>query len=234
MPYILVQPPSGEGVLIDSYGAQLYWRVVLDELSPLFKYTADSYSNQILQLLPMGDAWDEARLGNLRLLTETMAQELARLNIDVDDLSMDWIPLFTVNLLSDWERCLALPDSCIAEEDQTQQQRRDAVVAKLTNLGYQTPAYYRELARTLGYTVEIIEHFPFRADEGTAEAPANSEEWAYTWEVRQIGFELQIRDFRVGTSAVGERLRQWGNTQLECIIRDQAPAHTQVLFSYGV
>lgn len=234
MPYTLVQPPSGEGVLIDSEGDALYWRATLDELAPLFRYTADSYTNQILQLFPTGDAWDESRLGKLRDLSDVMAQELARVNVSTDAISIDWNPNATVNLLSDWERCLGLPDSCIADEDQTQQQRREAVVAKLNNSGYQTPAYYESLARTLGYSAVVIEHFPFRADSGSANDPANSDEWAYTWEVRQDGFDLQIRDFKVGSSAVGEGLRQWGNTQLECIIRDQAPAHTQVIFSYGV
>lgn len=195
-------------------------------------FSAESYKNQLLALFPAGAAWDDARTGNLGVLAQAMADELARVDVRALQLAADWIPSNAIELLPDWERALALPDNCFPDQSQSVGQRQAAAVEKFTRLGLQTPAYFVSLAASLGYTVTIEEYFPFSAGSGMAGAPVVDEEWAYTWKVRVQGQQQEITDFEVGRSAVGEALRSWGNSLIECVINRQKPAHTVAIYSY--
>lgn len=42
-----------------------------------------------------------------------------------------------------------------------------------------------------------------------------------------------MRSSRVGKSAVGEPLRSWGNSEMQCRLGELAPAHTVLQFAYG-
>lgn len=203
-----------------------------DDFSTNTVYSADNYTNQLIALFPQGAAWDDAKLTNLRSLAKAMADELARVESRTHQLSIDWLPSQAIELLPDWERALALPDNCFPDQSQTLEQRQLAAVEKFTRIGLQTPAYFVSLAESLGYTIEIEEYFPFSAGAGVAGGYVVDEDWAYTWKVKVFGEETIIADFQVGKSTVGEGLRTWGNSLIECVINRQKPAHTIVIYSY--
>jgi uncharacterized protein YmfQ (DUF2313 family) len=161
-----------------------------------------------------------------------MADELARVDVRALQLTADWIPSNAIELLPDWERALALPDNCFPDQSQSLGQRQAAAVEKFTRLGLQTPAYFVSLAASIGYTVTIEEYFPFSAGSGVAGGSVVNESWAYTWKVSVQGTQQEITYFEVGRSAVGEALRMWGNSLIECAINRQKPAHTVAIFSY--
>ncbi len=220
-----LQVTSGSGTLI-------YWRAELDKLYPLYSYESQAYANQILSLFPLGPAWDDARTTNLGTLSLAMADELSRVDARSQQLAVDWLPSQSIELLPDWERALALPDNCFPDQAQTLEQRQLAAVEKFTRLGLQTPAYFKSLAAHLGYNVEIEEFFPFAAGSGLAGTAVIDEDWAYTWKVHIYGQQITVSDFQVGKSTVGEGLRTWGNSLIECVINRQKPAHTVVIYSY--
>lgn len=231
MSYVLLQSEAG-AIITTSLDSIIYWRAEFDKLSPLYSYDSQAYANQISSLFPQGPAWDDARASNLGTLTLAMADELSRVDARSQQLAVDWLPSQAIELLPDWERALALPDNCFPDQVQTLEQRQLAAVEKFTRIGLQTPAYFVSLAAQLGYNVEVEEYFPFSAGSGMAGTPVVDEDWAYTWRVRIFGQQITVSDFQVGKSTVGEGLRTWGNSLIECVINRQKPAHTIVIYSY--
>jgi len=193
--------------------------------------TAAEYREQLKALLPPGQAFPRDPGTTLHDLLDGMSIELARLDVRASVLPQEVNPAAALELLPDWERVAGLPDKCSGVLEETLQGRRNALLTKLTSTGGQSPAYFIELAASLGYTVTIEEFRPFRAGMSVAGDPLTNGPWVHTWLIRAP--EASITEFRAGLSAAGERLRTWGNDTLECKINQLKPAHTIALFAYG-
>jgi uncharacterized protein YmfQ (DUF2313 family) len=193
-------------------------------------YSAEAYARQLKALLPRGVALNLQNDSFLSALLLAVGDELARVDSRRADLEREIDPRSTTELLSDWERVLALPDVC-TPDGATVEQRRAAVVAKYTQLGGQSRQFFIDLADALGYTVTITEFRPFVAGSTAGSALYNDPAWRHTWQVNAP--EETVFYFRAGAGSAGEPLRAWGNEQLECVINDRKPAHTRVLFAYG-
>lgn len=140
-------------------------------------------------------------------------------------------PRTTVDLLPDWERVAGLPDEG-AFLPRTAQERRAAVVARVTGIGGQSAAYFIALAKSIGYDVTIDDYRPFRAGLSDAGDALTNEVWIHWWMVRAP--LVTTFDFKAGQSSAGEPVRIWGVEPLERLIRKFKPAHTDVTFAYGV
>lgn len=193
--------------------------------------TAAEYREQLKALLPPGQAFPRDPGTTLHDLLDGMSIELSRLDARSEVLPAEANPSTTNELLTDWERIAGLPDKCSGTLEQTLQGRRKALRTKLTSTGGQSPAYFIELAASLGYTVTISEYRPFRAGWSSAGDALTNGAWVFTWLVRAP--EVSVTDFRAGLSAAGERLRTWGNDTLECKLNQLKPAHTIAIFAYG-
>ncbi|CAI8805127.1 Phage tail protein [Pseudomonas sp. IT-P74] len=193
--------------------------------------TAAEYREQLNALLPPGQAFPRDPGTTLHDLLDGMSVELARLDARGSVLPQEVNPATAAELLPDWERVAGLPDKCSGVLEETLQGRRNALLTKLTSTGGQSPAYFIELAASLGYTVTIEEFRPFRAGRSVAGNALTNGPWVHTWLV--MAPQSSITDFRAGRSAAGERLRTWGNDTLECKINQLKPAHTIALFAYG-
>ncbi len=68
-------------------------------------------------------------------------------------------PRTTSLLLADWERVAGLPDACELAfgGEQSESQRRQALVARLLSQGGLSRAYYLDVIEALGYTATITE-----------------------------------------------------------------------------
>lgn len=144
------------------------------------------------------------------------------------NLLTDAFPSTAVELLPEWESTLGLPDPC-AGPSPTIEQRQAQVVARLTDNGGSSIAYYMALAKSLGYDITITQYVPSRFGKkfgGTFGGDA----WAHTWKISVPQFTIQQRKFG---SAFGEPYATWGNTVLQCEIRARAPAHTTLMWDYG-
>ena len=193
-------------------------------------YSADNYLSQLKALLPLGDLWDSFRQSGtlFSAFLDAFAQTFARIDARAEDLLDESDPRTTYELLPEWETEAGLPDTCTTQAD-TIQERRDALVSKLTSIGDQSRPYFISIAAELGYEITITEFRPFVAGSDAGDVISNGD-WIYTWQVNAA--EETIRPFVAG-SGTGELLRDWGNEILECVINKYKPAHTLVQFAYG-
>lgn len=192
--------------------------------------TADQYREHLDALLPQGLAWPRENGSDFSNLLAGMAEEFSRIDVRGDDLMREVLPSLTIELLTEWERVAGLPDPCVSV-NQTVQQRRASLLAKLTNAGGQSRAFFIALAEYLGFTVTITEFRPFRAGINRAGDPICSEDWWFAWRVNAP--QTTSVFFRAGLSAAGEPLQAYGNELLECVFNRVKPAHTVLIFAYG-
>ncbi|MEB0312172.1 DUF2313 domain-containing protein, partial [Pseudomonas sp. 10B1] len=146
------------------------------------------------------------------------------------DLLEDMFPATTTNFLGEWETTLGLPDPC-AGVAPTFQGRRNQVVARFTNSGGQSIAFFVAFALGLGYAVTVTQYAPFRCGQSTCGQQLGGIDWFFTW---AINCQLNTFNyFRAGQSAAGEPLSSWGNKVLECELSEAQPAHTILQFHYS-
>ena len=189
----------------------------------------DDYVRLLKSLLPKGKLWEIAEQSNFKKLLEGMALEFARLHTRARQLIKEVDPRSTVELINEWETLTGLPDPCVSLT-QTLQQRRLAVVEKLTRIASLSPRYYIEVANALGYEVSITEFKPFRVGASKMGESVNGLDWQFTWRVNAPA--VTVRVFILGQSGMGEPLRVWGNEILACAIKRVKPAHTFVVFGF--
>lgn len=193
--------------------------------------TAAEYKEQLKLLLPPGQAFPREPGTNIDALLDGLSIELVRADAHGTRLVGEANPISTSELLADWERVAGLPDKCAGTLERTLQGRRNALVAKLSSTGGQSPAYFISVAQALGYSISIEEFRPFRAGRSEAGDSLTNGDWVFAWRVRAPS--VTIIAFRAGRSAAGEPLRSWGSDALECKLNQLKPAHTILLFAYG-
>lgn len=193
--------------------------------------TAADYLEQLKTLLPPGQAFPREAGTTLHSLLDGMSIELARVDARGEALPLEAIPSSSSELLVDWERVAGLPDKCSGVLEETLQGRKNVLLAKLSSTGGQSAPYFIELAESLGYVVTIEQFRPFRVGLSSVGDSLTNGDWVFAWRIKAPA--VTVTSFRVGQSAVGERLRTWGNDTLECKINQLKPAHTIALFAYG-
>lgn len=148
------------------------------------------------------------------------------------DLAKEMEPDDASALLIDWERNYGLPDGCMEGEAQSSDQRRAALLAKITGLGGQSRAYFLQLAAALGYPGASISEFRPATCDDNCEAAVFGEDWRVVW---RINLPQDTAVF-IATceSSCDDPLQSWGNRQLECLLRRYKPADTTLHFTYGV
>jgi len=191
-------------------------------------FSTENFRKAFLNLCPRGAIWPREPGTLLYQVAGTLFAPYARNSTSANDLLVDSFPSTTEQLLPEWESSLGLPDPC-AGTDPTLQQRQAQVVARLTDAGGCSIAYFVSYAAKLGFDITITTFAAGRAGQLRAGAPANSEAWAFAWRVNLPGFT--VTSFRAGSSLAGEPLSAWGNAVLECEFSRLAPAHTIILFA---
>ena len=192
----------------------------------------DDFTEAVLDLLPQGRAWDKSEDSKLRRFWSVVAREAFEAQLRANALLKESAPSEIAELLTDWERALALPDRC-SPSDQGFEERRAAVVSRLTALGGASIAYFQGLATALGYEVEISERRPFIC--GVSRCGVDEmgpPQIVFNWIVNVLNQRLTY--FRCGFSRCGEDalLAISRAAELECILERFAPAHTVPTFAY--
>jgi uncharacterized protein YmfQ (DUF2313 family) len=113
-------------------------------------HDAENYLGMLQALLPRGLAWTCAPDSVLTRTLQAVAEELAKVDAAARLLPDEANPASAKISIEDWERVLGLPDGCLPAGSSLQE-RRDAVLAKLGDLGRQDVGYWYGLAETLGY-----------------------------------------------------------------------------------
>lgn len=93
-------------------------------------------------------------LVNLRRYLRANSKELQRLENSIVDFIDQLDPSETEQFLSEWESALLIPDTCIPLA-QTDEERRNYILLKLTSLSVQTKSDFILLAQRLGFNIAI-------------------------------------------------------------------------------
>jgi len=192
--------------------------------------TAGDYQSQLQALLPRGLAWAKSQSSTLALLLLAWADEFARIDLRCEDLINEADPRTTTEMLPEWERVAGLPDPCVTI-DQTIEQRRSALVSKLTMTGGQSRAYFIGIAESMGYPGTTIDEFALMTCNSDCNAALNSEADLFAWQLNLPASTGGVF-YMDCNSDCNSALQSWGDEALECRINKFKPAHTSVLFAY--
>lgn len=179
--------------------------------------TEDDYREGLRGLLPPGPAFDPELQPDVAQLLASLAPELARVDQALDALLLEVNPATVEGLLVDWEDYLGLPDACTVPGSQTPEQRRQAVLDKLTASGAPQVSYYRRLARQAGVPVTVQEFRPARVGPTAAGDFLYGDGWPWAW-------------------LASAPLDAYGTSEaatMECRLRLEAPDYTDVEIGYG-
>lgn len=138
-------------------------------------------------------------------------------------------PFFSTDLLPDWERVCAITPPA----GTNYQQRLDAVLAKLRETGGLSIPYFTELAKRLGYDIQISEFVPFYLDYSQLDVdPLYEEDVVWVWHVQVKGGSTRSFPFHLDYSCVDEALLSFGDPVIEAVIDDLKPGYTFAIFDY--
>jgi uncharacterized protein YmfQ (DUF2313 family) len=189
---------------------------------------ADDYSRELQALLPPGPAWDIGGNTTAAKLVAAWADELARIQADIDRLVDESDPRTTYYLLADYERIFGLPSDCMAGTSQTLEQRRSALAAQMASVGGQSRAYFIALAAAAGFTVTITEFAPHTV-LSAVNYPIYGLEWRFIWQVNGSGLAAPL--YLPVNAGVDEPLAVWQSNLLVCLFNRLKPAHTLIIFA---
>lgn len=138
-------------------------------------------------------------------------------------------PFGAIDTLPDWERVCGLTPLNGA----TRQQRLEAVLAKLQELGGLSIPYFTRLAGRLGYEIEITEFEPFYLDYSHLDRDIlYLDDVVWIWQVSVKSGLVRSLPFILDSSSVDESLLAFADAIIEAYFRDLKPAHTYVTFEY--
>lgn len=175
------------------------------------------YVDKLRQMLPPGPAFDLELEPDWAQLVAALAPELARVEAGGEALLLELNPATATALLPDWEAYLGLPDVCTVPGSQTLEERRQAVIDKLTATGAPQLSYYRKLGSQAGIPTVIEEFRQARVGPTAAGDFLYGDGWPWGW-IASVPLEAY------GTTAAAA---------LDCRLQRDAPEYTDVVLAYG-
>ena len=142
-------------------------------------------------------------------------------------------PATSNTMLSDWERLCGIK----TDYSNNYQARVKRVIAKLNAIGGLSIHYFKRIAESIGYRIEIKEFSPLANDLPTTGDLAQFRNEArdnliFMWRVSVLNGDDNIVYFRAGSSFAGNHLVEFGDPIIEEFFRDLKPAHTYCYFAY--
>jgi uncharacterized protein YmfQ (DUF2313 family) len=207
------------------------------------------YTKALLSLLPRGQAWPRDPFSTLVLAMTGLADYWGVVDGRAADLlEIESDPRATRELLPDWERNWGLPDPCLTNPPTDLNARRLALVTKMTMLGGQSRQFFIDLAAAYGYTITITEYAPYMTgvsrvgDQSGIYNPGDPTHYHWQLGPPEMRFfwtihvsALRLTYFHVNSSQCGiDRLLKIGiASDLECVLGNLKPAHTQIVYDYS-
>ena len=177
----------------------------------------EDYFQKLRQLLPPGPAFDFELQPDVAALMASLAPELARIDGQDATLLLELNPATATDLLPDWEGYLGLPDVCTVPGSQTLEERRQAVIDKLTATGAPQRSYYQRIAQRLGIVINIEEFRPARVGSAAVGDFLYGDGWPWSW-------------------IASAPLASYGTVEaatLDCRLQLEAPEYTDVQLGFG-
>ncbi len=179
--------------------------------------TETDYAQQLRQLLPPGPAFDLELQPDWAQIVAALAPELARVDGNGEALLLEVNPATATLLLPYWEGYLGLPDVCTVPGSQTLEERRQAVIDKLTATGAPQLSYYRRLGNQFDLPLQIEEFRPARVGSTSVGDFLYGAGWPWSW-IASAPVEAY------GTEAAAT---------LDCRLQRDAPEYTDVVLGFG-
>ncbi|MNQ83862.1 hypothetical protein D3C85_989640 [compost metagenome] len=179
--------------------------------------TEADYLQQLSQLLPPGPAFDLELQPDWAQIVAALAPELARVDGNGEALLLEMNPAAATALLPYWEGYLGLPDVCTVPGSQTLEERRQAVIDKLTATGAPQLSYYRKLGTQLDVAVAIQEFREARVGQASVGDFLYGAGWPWSWIA-----SAPVDSY--GTAAAAT---------LDCRLQRDAPEYTDVVLGFG-
>ncbi len=220
-------------------------------MSEFLRRSREDWVHVFLALLPEGPIWPRHAAGlpystvyALMGIVHRWAERVATF------LLIEAFPPSSLELLTDWERVLGLPEPCVADQEFSIAERQQAVREKLQRRpGRQDRYYMIERAAALGYDITLTEYAMAQAgisragDSTTTEAEgriivdrgrAGDPRYRFVWRITISGPRLTWFRAGAGGGRAGEdpHLRIARAEDLECILNEIKPAHTKLIFAY--
>lgn len=193
------------------------------------------YLDMLKNLLPSGKAWNRMA-DSLITLLDVRADGYQAVDDRAVALIDEAIPDTTQEMLPEWEGVCGLPDPLLAGEEQTEAQRRNAVLAKLIASGSLSIQFLEAIATNYGYDITIEEYATTynslcgNALCGQARCGASSV-WKFVFNVLSDGDFVVFA--RCGTALCGDRIAVYDNVGLQVLMARHKPAHTIAVYNYG-
>ena len=142
-------------------------------------------------------------------------------------------PATSNTMLSDWERLCGIK----TDYSNNYQARVKRVIAKLNAIGGLSIPYFKRIAESIGYRIEIKEFSPLANDLPTTGDLAQFRNEArdnliFMWRVSVLNGDDNIVYFRAGSSFAGNHLVEFGDPIIEEFFRDLKPAHNYCYIAY--
>ena len=179
--------------------------------------TETDYAQQLAQLLPPGPAFDLALQSDWAQIVAALAPELARVDGNGEALLLEMNPATATVLLPYWEGYLGLPDLCTVPGSQTLEERRQAVIDKLTATGAPQLSYYRKLGTQLDIAVQIQEFREARVGPASVGDFLYGDGWPWSW---------------IAAAPV-DAFGSEAAATLDCRLQRDAPEYTDVVLGFG-
>ncbi|VVP78424.1 putative phage tail protein [Pseudomonas fluorescens] len=179
--------------------------------------TEADYGQQLRQLLPPGPAFDLELQPDWAQIVAALAPELARVDGNGEALLLEMNPATATVLLPYWEGYLGLPDVCTVPGSQTLDERRQAVIDKLTATGAPQLSYYRKLGSQLDLPLQIEEFRPARVGLTNVGDFVYGAGWPWSW-IASVPVDA------FGSEAAAT---------LDCRLQRDAPEYTDVVLGFG-
>lgn len=166
-------------------------------------------------------------------LYQAWAEVLAEIEERSRDLLRELDVRTAVELLPEWAELLRIAEDCnITGLPDTTPEIRFAVFVKLTQPGGQNAFHFVEIARLLGFDVDVTdfeEHVPFVAGSSCGD-PLYSDGWRFAVTIHAP--VTTPRFARTGLSVCGEPLCSGQNELLSCTLDRLKPAHVVFLYAF--
>lgn len=187
-----------------------------------------NYKNLLFSLLPPASY---NRAGpNLTIELTAESKQLDDLERSSTSVSNAITPWLAADLIVDWERVLEIQSTV----NESYTQRVERVLLKLSETGGLSINYFINLAKKIGYAIEILELEPFYADYSRVGDVVYDDDVIWSWQVVVSSSSSSSSSFlfRASGSSAGERLLKFGDPIIETLFEDLKPAHTFVYFAY--
>ena len=192
--------------------------------------TVDQVHAHLLAEAPHGWAWPQDMASTTVRMFRPLARSIADFEARADAQLAEINPRNARELLSDYERVLG-PDPCMRDAATLSIEGRQRVAyQRWTGGGGQSIAYFTALAASLGVAITITEQMVAECGVSVCGDDLAVEPAEFFWLVTLP--TSRLIEAECGVAECGQNLGDFIPSLVECVIRQNAPAHTQPVFSY--